>query len=150
ACTKRMTSVMVCRVIDTGKLGFDTKLAEVLPTLKMRDEFRAITVEQLLASRAGMGAYKELDPRLTPILFDRKGNVVERRNRFLAYLLLELPVVKPGSAEEFSNASFFVAAELAARRTGRPWEALIQGEIFKPLGMTKSGFGRPRSKDRLN
>jgi CubicO group peptidase (beta-lactamase class C family) len=31
SCTKRMTSVMVCRVMDTGKLAFDTKLAEVLP-----------------------------------------------------------------------------------------------------------------------
>jgi CubicO group peptidase (beta-lactamase class C family) len=148
SCTKRITSVMVCRVIDAGKLGFDTKLADALPKFKMLEEYRAVTVGQLLASQAGMAPYREIDPSLTPVLFDRKGSVAERRTRFLAHLLLEKPVAKPGTGENFSNASFFVAAELAARRSGRSWEALVGAEVFKPLGMTRSGFGRARNKER--
>jgi CubicO group peptidase (beta-lactamase class C family) len=34
--------------------------------------------------------------------------------------------------------------------TGTPWEKLIEARIFKPLGMTNSGFGNAARDDRKN
>ncbi|MBI3411017.1 MAG: beta-lactamase family protein [Planctomycetes bacterium] len=148
-CTRRVTSVMICRVIDSGKLSFDTKIGEALPNFKIRDEYRNVTMDLLLAGKAAMGPYRDVDPSTTPELFEKKGSIADRRARFLQYVLVDKPIARPGD-EYFSNAGFFVAAEITARRTGRTWENLVQAEIFKPLGMTKSGFGRPRTQGRPN
>src|SRR5689334_5734138 len=48
SCTKKMTAAMIARVIDSGKLSFGTTLAEALPGVAMRDEYRGVTVAQLL------------------------------------------------------------------------------------------------------
>lgn len=148
-CTRRITSVMICRIIDSGKLSFDTKIGEALPNVKMRDEYRNVTIEHLLAGKAAMGPYRDVDPAITPELFEKKGGIAERRARFLQHVLMDKPISRP-SDDYFSNAGFFVAAELVSRRTGRTWENLVQAEVFKPLGMTKSGFGRPRTQGRPN
>lgn len=150
SCTKRMTGLMIGRVIDSGKLSFDTTLAEVLPDIKMRDEYRKVTVAQLLSFTGGIQPYTQINPRLTPILFELKGAAPEQREQFIKHLLQEEPVVKPGSEKRYSNASYALAAFVASRRTRREWETLLEEEVFKPLGLTKAGFGRPRSKERPN
>src|SRR3954469_20511023 len=35
SCTKRMTAAMIARLIDAGKLSFDTTLADALPEIPM-------------------------------------------------------------------------------------------------------------------
>jgi D-alanyl-D-alanine carboxypeptidase len=150
SCTKRMTAVMVGRLIDVGRLSFDTTLADALPGTPMRDEYRPVTVAQLLTFTGGLPTYTQVGPQMTPILFELKGSSTDRREQFVKHVLREPPVVKPGTERRYSNASYAVLAFVAARRTEREWEALIRDEVYKPLGMTRSGFGRPRIKDRPN
>jgi CubicO group peptidase (beta-lactamase class C family) len=57
-------------------------------------------------------------------------------------------VAKPGTERIYSNASYALSAFVAEQRTGKSWETLMEEEVFKPLGMTTAGFGRPRTKDR--
>jgi len=92
----------------------------------------------------------QVGPGLTPILFELKGPVAEKREKFVKHVLQEEPVAKPGAERIYSNASYVVAAFAASRRTGRTWEALMEEEVFKPLHMTQAGFGRPWSKERPN
>jgi CubicO group peptidase (beta-lactamase class C family) len=150
SCTKRMTAVMIGRVIDTGKLAFDTTLADALPDIKMRDDYRKVTIAQLLAFTGGIQPYTQIGPRLTPILFELKGSAAERREQFVKHVLQEEPVVKPGTERMYSNASYVVAVFAASRKTERAWEVLMEEEVFKPLRLTKAGFGRARSKERPN
>jgi CubicO group peptidase (beta-lactamase class C family) len=150
SCTKRMTAAMICRLIDAGKLAFDTALADALPEIPMRDDYRQVTVAQLLTFTGGIQPYTRPSPEETPILFELKGSVAEQRERFVEHVLQEEPVAKPGTERRYSNASYAVAAFVASQRTGRSWEALMQEEVFKPLHLTKAGFGRPRSQERPN
>jgi CubicO group peptidase (beta-lactamase class C family) len=143
-----MTAVMIARVIDSGKLSFDTTLSDALPDIEMRDDYRKVTIAQLLTFTGGIQPYTRIGPMLTPILFELKGSPAEQRKQFVKHVLHEEPVVKPGSERKYSNASYVVAAFVASRRTGRGWEALMEDEVFKPLRLTKAGFGRPRSKER--
>jgi CubicO group peptidase (beta-lactamase class C family) len=148
SCTKNMTAAMIGRVIDAGKLSFDSTLVATLPDLAMRDEYKSVTLAQLLTFTGGIQPYTRIGPRLTPLLFELKGSAAEQREKFVKHVLQEVPVGKPGTERQYSNASYVVAAFMAERRTGRSWEALMQEEVFKPLGMNSAGFGRPWSKER--
>lgn len=148
SCTKRMTAAMICRVIDSGKLSFDTTLAEALPGLAMRDDYKSVTVAQLLTHRGGFPSYLQVGADITPNLFKLKGAPAEQREQFIKLLLQDEPIVKPGTEPRYSNAGYALVGFVAERRTGRSWEALMTDEIFRPLGMKNAGFGRPYSQDR--
>src|SRR5262249_32079522 len=150
SCTKPMTILMILRLIAAGKLSFDTTLAEALPDVPMRDAYRKVTLAQLLTFTGGIAPYTRIGPKITPILFELKGSVAEQRQQFVKHVLQGEPGAQPGTTKACSNASFAVAALGASRRSGRPWEALMEEEVFRPLGMSKAGFGRPRNKERPN
>jgi CubicO group peptidase (beta-lactamase class C family) len=146
SCTKKMTAAMVLRLIDSGRLAFDTTLADALPGLPMRDDYRNVTVAQLLLFTGGLQPYMNVNP----MLLDLKGSPLEQREQFIKHLLQEEPIVKPGTEARYSNASYALAGFVAERRTGKSWETLMQEELFKPLQMATAGFGIPRTKDRPN
>jgi CubicO group peptidase (beta-lactamase class C family) len=150
SCTKKMTAAMIARVIDSGKLSFDTTLADALPDMPMRDDYRGVTVAQLLTFTGGLRPYLQVSEMLTPILFQLKGTAAEQREQFIKHVVNEEPIVKPGTESRYSNASYGLVGFVAEQRTGKSWEALMQSEVFQPLGMTTAGFGTPRSKDRPN
>jgi CubicO group peptidase (beta-lactamase class C family) len=150
SCTKPITALMVCRVIDAGTLAFDTTLAEALPDVAMREVYRPVTVAQLLTHRGGIPPYTQIrvDGGWTGALRDLKGSASEQRAEFVRRLLQEEPAAQPGTARNYSNAGYALAAFVVSRRTGRTWEALMESEVFRPLGMARAGFGRPRSPGR--
>jgi CubicO group peptidase (beta-lactamase class C family) len=149
SCTKRMTALLVARLVDAGKLTFDTTLADALPDVKMGEAYRPVTVAQLLSFTGGIQPYTQIGPRLTPVLFEQ-GTVAERRARFVDHVLQQEPVAEPGSKPRYSNASYVLAAFVASRRGSGEPEALMAEYVFRPLSMTRAGFGRPRSKQRPN
>jgi CubicO group peptidase (beta-lactamase class C family) len=150
SCTKPMTAAMVCRVIDRGKLSFDTTLADALPDVPMRADYRPVTVAQLLTHRGGIPPYTKmrLPDRWLGALEGLKGTPSEQRDQFVRRLLQEEPAARPGTQRVYSNAGYALAAFVASRRAGRTWETLMQEDVFRPLGMTRAGFGRPRSPSR--
>jgi CubicO group peptidase (beta-lactamase class C family) len=148
SCTKRMTAAMIARLVDSGRLSFDTTLAEALPDIPMRDDYRGVTVAQLLKFQGGIQPYLQFDPDKMPFLQSLKGSARERREAFLRHVLQEEPVARPGTERHYSNASYALVALVAERRTGKSWESLMESEVFQPLGMTTAGCGRPRSAER--
>jgi CubicO group peptidase (beta-lactamase class C family) len=149
SCTKAMTVLVVCRLVDAGKLDFSTTLGESLPDVKMRDEYRKVTLAQLLTFKGGIQPYTRIGPAQTPILFGT-GPVADRRRRFIEHVLQEEPITKPGGEMKYSNASYAVAAFVATQQTKAEYEALVKEHVFTPLHMDTAGFGSPRTKDRPN
>jgi CubicO group peptidase (beta-lactamase class C family) len=148
SCTKRMTAAMVCRVIDSGRLALDTTLAEALPDLTMRDDYKAVTVGQLLNHTGGLPSYLQVGSEVTPNLNKLSGTPAEQRQQFITLPLQDEPIVKPGTESRYSNAGYALVGFVAEQRTGKSWEALMREEVFKPLAMANAGFGRPRTADR--
>lgn len=150
SCTKKMTAAMIARVIDSGKLSFETTLAEALPDVPMRDDYRGVTVTQLLQFSGGIQPYLQFGPEQVSMLRALKGSAREQRGQFVEHVLQEEPVVKPGTERRYSNASYALVAFVAEQRTGKSWEELMRAEVFQPLAMSTAGFGRARSKERPN
>jgi CubicO group peptidase (beta-lactamase class C family) len=149
SCTKDMTVLMISCLVNEGELDFGVMLGDALPGVKMRDDYRQVTLAQLLTFKGGIRPYTQIGPKLTPILFEQ-GAPGERRLRFVEHVLNEDPVVKPGTVMKYSNASYVLAAFVAARKTKTSYEALVAKHVFQPLGMASAGFGYPRTKKRPN
>jgi CubicO group peptidase (beta-lactamase class C family) len=147
SCTKSMTAMLIARLVDQGKLTWETTLAEALPGVEMRPDYRPVTIRQLLTFRGGIAPYTafrpgELPPSITGLKGDDPADV---RLQFARAVLNEPPVAPPGTKPVYSNASFAIAGAIIDRLAGRPWEVEIVQGLFQPLGMTASVVGPPHS-----
>jgi CubicO group peptidase (beta-lactamase class C family) len=147
SCTKTLTAMLIARLIDQGKFTWDTTLAEALPQVAMRSEYRGVTIRQLLTFRGGIAPYTAFRAGELPTsISNLKGDdPVDLRLQFVRAVLNEPPVAPPGTRPVYSNASFAVAGAIIDRLAGRPWETEMVEDLFRPLGMTDSVVGPPNS-----
>ena len=139
---KPMTAALIARLVDRKALAWTTPLSAMLPDLaaKMRPEYRGVTLEQLLSHHAGL-PHDASDEAFFQTLFHDGRPLPEQRLDYIARALAEAPIAAPGTQFEYSNTGFLIAAAIAERATGTPYEALIRREVFEPLGMRGVAFG---------
>ena len=145
SCTKRMTRLLVGRLVQSGRLRLDATLPQLLPGVKMRPEYEKATLADLIGHTAGLPAYTRITPRDTPIIFELKGSPERQRTRFVEHVLMESPAGTVGRDFVYSNAGFVVIGNIAERAAGKPWETLIQEEVLQPLGIRSATIGFPMS-----
>ena len=151
SCTKSMTATLVAILVAEKKLAWTTTVGEAFPRLKetMHEEWRGVTVEQLLTHRGGAPANLDADD-LWSRLWNHKGTPTEQRLALVEGVVRRKPETKPGGKFIYSNAGFAIAGAMAEAATGDPWEDLMRRRMFGPLGMSSAGFGAPGSKEVLD
>jgi CubicO group peptidase (beta-lactamase class C family) len=139
---KPMTAALVARLVERGQLSWTTPLSAMLPELagKMRPEYRGVTLEQLLSHHAGL-PHDASDEAFFATFFHDGRPLPEQRLAYIARALADAPVAAPGTKFEYSNTGFMIAAVVAERGAGQPYEALVRREVFEPLGMRGVEFG---------
>ncbi len=163
--TKPITAGAVMLLVDDGLVSLDDPIARWLPELgsprvvrtpaSALDDVvpaaRALTVEDLLTSRAGWGfpsdfslpAVVELFRRL-PVFGPR-----ETPDEWLATLAAVPMLRQPGEAWLYNTCSD-IQGVLIARASGRALPEFLAERVFEPLGMVDTGFHVPAEKlDRL-
>lgn len=134
--SKAMTTALLARLVDAGKLRWDDPVTRYLPNFKMYDPWvtQQIQVRDLLIHNTGLreGAG---DLMLWPA-----------PNRFTrADILAGLAYLEPQqsfrSQYAYDNLMYVVAGEVAAAAGGATYEELMHREIFEPLGMTRCQVG---------
>lgn len=150
--TKAMTATLLAMYVEEGKLGWDTTLAKALPDLaaKMDPAYRDVTIEQMLAHRAGFTAESWAAGKSFEDMQRLPGPPREQRRAYIAMILAEPPAVPPGTKYLYSNRSFAVAGAIAERIGNDSWEHLMQTRLFGPLGMTTCGFGAMGTPGKLD
>jgi CubicO group peptidase (beta-lactamase class C family) len=140
---KPITATLVAKLVERGRLSWDTPLRVLLPDLafSMRPEFLEVTLFQLLSHRSGLAS--ESDSAFIEGFHEDARPLAQQRIAYLKRALSEAPAVQPG-AYHYSNTAFVVAAAASERVTGRSFEDLVRAEIFRPLGMRSAGFGPTR------
>jgi CubicO group peptidase (beta-lactamase class C family) len=139
---KPMTAALVAKLVDRHLLHWDMPLSAMLPELaaKMRPEYRTVTLVQLLSHRSGL-PHDDHDLSYFNTFFADRRPAQRQRYDYVAHALTDKPVAPPGTKFSYSNTGFLIAAVIAERAAGMPYEELIRREIFAPLGMTSVGFG---------
>jgi CubicO group peptidase (beta-lactamase class C family) len=130
SCTKAFTAAALAILVDEGKLSWDDRVGEKLPTFRMYDAYASqqMTVIDLLTHRSGLGL-GEGDLMFWPTSDFKRAEVVER----LKYLK---PATSFRASYAYDNVLYIAAGELVAAVSGQSWEDFVQTRILTPLGMT--------------
>jgi CubicO group peptidase (beta-lactamase class C family) len=141
--TKAMTATLLALLVEEGKLSWQTTLAQALPGLAsgMDPAYRSVTLEQLLAHRAGFTSESWPRGKTFMDMQNLRGSPRRQRWAYSRLILKEPPQAPPGSRYLYSNRSYAIAGVIAEQTEGQPWEKLMRERLFKPLGMETCGFG---------
>jgi CubicO group peptidase (beta-lactamase class C family) len=139
--TKAMTATLVARLVEEGKLQWDTPLEKYFPDLadSMDPDLRKVTLVHLLTHHAGLPANFGIAERLGSL--SKAEDVRKHRSAAVKKVLSEKLTNKPGEKFLYSNIGYVTAAVIAEQAADASWEDLMTERIFKPLGMKSAGFG---------
>lgn len=144
SCGKSATRLLIGRLVDQKRLKFESTLGELLPAIKMRDEYRGVTVAQLLAHRGGIPPYTEIRPGYNDIVMKLQGPPRMQRVKLMEHVLGEQePVAKPGERFVYSNAGYALLGHIAETLLDTTFEELIHKQVFAPLDMRSARVGVP-------
>ena len=146
--TKSMTAVLVAMLVKEGKLKYDMTLEQALPDMPMLDDYRSVTISDLLNNKAGIIAFQLTtleDPAVVEQLTEKipaaYPDPTEQR-REVAKLALSLePIAEPGTKVVYSNVGWPIIGYIVEQTAGKSYEDLLNERIFKPLGMNSSRIG---------
>ncbi len=148
--TKSMTATMIAALVQKELLSWDFTVGDILGDMEMRDEYRDVTLEQLLQHRGGIPAYTQVSDDEEQRLDSLPGTPRRQREAFVAMVLMEKPEATPGKEMYYSNAGYAVAAVMAERVGSRSWEELIDIHLFEIITMKTGGFGWPATPQNPN
>jgi len=134
--SKAMTTALLGRLVDQGKLRWDDPVTRYLPQFRMNDPWVTanMRVADLLTHSSGLpegGGDLMLWPE--PNAFTR------------ADIIHGLRFIKPAysfrSKYQYDNLLYVVAGEVAAAAGGASYETLMHREVFEPLGLDRCQVG---------
>ncbi len=142
--TKAMTTLMLAKLVDEGRFGWETPVTAVLPSFKLADAdtTRQVLVKHLICACTGM-------PRQDyEWVFQFEGKTPESS---MALLGTMQPTSKFGELFQYSNlmagAAGFVGGHAAypALELGAAYDEAMRTRVFGPLGMAETTFDFDRA-----
>jgi CubicO group peptidase (beta-lactamase class C family) len=130
--TKVYTAALIMQLIDEGRAEIDTRVAEVLPDLRIKGDGTAdpVTIRHLLAHTSGIPGD----------LFEDTGRGDDCVEKYVASLndyALEHP---PGAIFSYSNGAYVVAGRVIEALTGQSWDEALRERLVEPLGLPSSAI----------
>jgi CubicO group peptidase (beta-lactamase class C family) len=113
--SKSFLAIAILQLHEAGKLDLQTPIREYLPWLEMEASHGEILIHHLLTHSSGMPADAPVFP-LSP----------NRRPR---------QAFAPGAQFHYCNWGFEVLGHLISQLDRRPWPAVLEDRILRPLGM---------------
>lgn len=146
--TKAITSYVAAKLIEDGKIGWQTTFFQLFPALKDSSlpDYQNITLQDLLSHRAGILPFTSgLEQKKVPKLTGSQG---EKWRQFATWLLKQSPVKykKEGfSMSQYSNAGYVLAAIMLEEASGKTWAELVTETLGKIK--IKPVFGFPNKSN---
>ena len=134
--TKAMTTGLLARLVDAGKLRWDDPVVKYLPQFRMIEPWitREMRVRDLLIHNSGL---REGAGDL--MLWPEPNNFT--RADILSGLAHLQPVQSFRSHYAYDNLLYIVAGEVAAAAGGATYEELLRREVFEGAGLTRCQVG---------
>lgn len=132
--TKQFTAALILQLVEDGKITLDGKLSDYLTDYR-KDTGVKVTVHQLLNHTSGIPSYTNRADFMKEISRDPY-SVSDFVKKFASGDL----EFEPGSKFSYNNSGYFLLGAIIEKVTGKSYEAVLSERIFKPLGMTNSGY----------
>lgn len=139
---KMFTALCVARLVQRGALRFTDTLSQVVPALRNQAFARRVTIAQLLSHTSGVGEYWTDD-------YEKHRGEIRTLSDFLPFVLAAGVRFPAGTQFEYSNSNYILAGLALEAATGKPYDEIVNEEIFKPLGMRDTGLFLFEVRDTL-
>jgi CubicO group peptidase (beta-lactamase class C family) len=137
---KGFTAVAVGLLIDEGRIGLDTRLADCVPGFDFK--FAPVTIGQLLNHTSGVPDYfdEDFETDYAALWRERPSYHMTDPADFLP-LFENLPMkAKPGSGFHYCNAGYVLLGLAIESLVDEDFRDFIADRIFDACGMTRSGY----------
>jgi CubicO group peptidase (beta-lactamase class C family) len=125
--SKQFTAAAALRLHVAGVLRLDDPISRHLPGVPA--DKAKLTLRHLLDHSSGIARWVNFSSA-----------AFERRDALVADILAA-PLERPIGAEfDYSNLNYFLAAALIERASGRPFERVLEEDVFAPAGLADTGF----------
>lgn len=145
--SKSITATMLARLVESGQMKWTDTIGESFPDASLHEDWKPVTLRQLLTDSAGAPANFPKD-----VLLKRPAPGPERtraRRNAVLDVMAKKPVNPPGMKYVYSSVGYTIAGAMAEKATGATWEDLVNREVSEPLKLTGMGFGPPKSSDEM-
>jgi CubicO group peptidase (beta-lactamase class C family) len=148
---KSVLSVIAARLVEQGRLRWDTTFFSLYPELAetARAEYSDITLEDLLLSRAGLPAFTDVQKHKIP---DYSGSLESQRQAFIRYVLQQPPEGKKKNGKFthlYSNPGYVLASAMLERAVGLGYEEMVQQTLEHDLSTpVRSGWPNSYSHEQ--
>jgi CubicO group peptidase (beta-lactamase class C family) len=149
SCSKAFTATLAAALVADGTLSWTSTVGEVLGASipAMHDDWRAVTLEQLLRHRGG--APKEPPAGAWRAAFACTDSPRACRAAFLGVLCSGKPTEAAGTFV-YSNQGYALAGHMLEVKAGKEYEVLLAERVLAPLGIARAGFGPPKRTEEAS
>lgn len=134
---KSFTATAIMQLEEQGKLNTSDLMSKYIKNVP--SDKKEITIHHLLTHTSGLNFdyfYDQATPAEREIMRDRENYI----KGVLGYPL----AFKPGEGRTYSNTGFSLLAVIIENVSGEPYEQYVREHLFKPAGMTMTGYYIPR------
>ena len=143
--TMPITATMIARLVEAGQMRWSDTVGDSFADAAVHDEWKPVTLKQLLTHTAGAKTYFSLPVRRKQPKLGAESTKA-RREAVLDVLAVE-PEHAPGTRYAYSGVGYTIAGAMVEQATGTAWSELVKREVFQPLKLNGSGFGPPKSPE---
>ncbi len=131
--TKAFTTAGLAQLVDKGKIEWDTKVTDIIPTFRLYAPYvtEEFTIRDLMIHRSGLG----LGAGDLMVFPAQNTTTLEEMIHNLRYLK---PVSSFRSKFDYDNLLYIIGGEIIARVSGEKYEDYIEKHIFQPLQMKRA------------
>ena len=131
--TKQFAAAAVLILVEAGKVSLDDPLTKYVPGYPGGDR---ITVLQLLNHTSGVKSYTGIPGYM------QDGIRNDLTTTQLIDVFKDLPTdFEPGAGWAYNNSGYVLVGAVIEAASGKPWHVYLEEALFKPLGMTHTGYG---------
>ena len=146
--TKSMTATLAAILVEEKKLTWETSIEAQLEKFKIHDDYKPITLQQLMLHRGGFPENTIGGPWYR--LMWTTGTERNQRAKLMKGALVIPPEVEPGTKAHYANLNFIVAGAMLEEAADAPWSEMMRARLFDPLGMNSAGFGVCATKQKTD
>jgi len=135
--SKSFTAVLMMQLVERGIIGLDDPVADYFPEIRnLADppaDMQPISFRMLASHTAGLEREPALEGAASGSIYRWEQKVLES----IPHTSFKTP---PGTEYSYSNIGFGILGLASSRAAGVPFMTVVEGQIFKPLGMTSSTY----------
>lgn len=146
--TKSLTTLLLARCVEDGRLSYGLTVREALPHVAVRPEYAMVTLHDLLTNRAGLIPYQQHafeHPAhvevLEHVIPSKTSDPRLQRQRVAEYALAQPPASLPGTKAVYSNVGWAVLGHVVETALDQAYELALVARVLVPLGMRQARVG---------